>query len=561
MSFSVWPYWARLPAEVRRMVMESLQEITPSEPTVYGSIHSPGWQIIKPAKDRSKYAAVNKEFQDFFETINFRQLELSQHDLGEFGQVVFGRNIYRLSYTRHLWLRVLLPNYGCDVCQKAEDSATQGNNNATFTRALIQLLDILSRWKRKDYPIGGMNLELSAHSPSDAQHVWKHMFQLKDVYPYKPQAGQQALRHRFRYLFFQWHEMFEIRHLDDSFHHHKGGRLMFRHVPDEARSRLLGTKRLDLNFRNCPLRGGRRMRSRLPRCEIVTNLTFRRQFYRALDLGVLYRLFEESFVCIRNLRHEFWCRNVGNGPADASTIVGLWYFLLYQVPRSSLRRLSLYMDYNVLVNGWGCFHKPPDTSTLVGAALAIGSYGLETLASSWISDAEDFFEPFDFTLFKRWHYELTSEELPGEYGEMNRLLLRAAEAAMRMPKLETMEIWNCSGWKIEFAQACVFRYSFKDKTGPKITWSSSWPAELDLVLSKDVIEAWKEVAETHARRALTVEGREPLGEYVGGMLGGRHNRWRNNTAILVGLDLRQDIVHPLSFFELYAELLRQDRIC
>lgn len=90
------------------------------------------------------------------------------------------------------------------------------------------------------------------------------MFYLKDAYPYKPQPGQWAFRRRFKYFFMKYYEDFEIRHLNDNFHHHQHGALMLRHVSAEARSRLLGTEPLYLNFRNSPLRGGRRKAIKTP---------------------------------------------------------------------------------------------------------------------------------------------------------------------------------------------------------------------------------------------------------------------------------------------------------
>jgi hypothetical protein len=90
-------------------------------------------------------------------------------------------------------------------------------------------------------------------------------------------------------------------------------------------------------------------------------------------------------------------------------------------------------------------HSIRNPDPAVGRRLALASLGLEHLAASFIADASHFFE-----IDARWEWpnlsslvltskRLTPDEDPTEIGTM---LHAAAAAAMKMPQLETMEIWN-----------------------------------------------------------------------------------------------------------------------
>ncbi|KAJ0108044.1 hypothetical protein J7T55_007162 [Diaporthe amygdali] len=70
--------------------------------------------------------------------------------------------------------------------------------------------------------------------------------------------------------------------------------------------------------------------------------------------------------------------------------------------------------------------------------------------------------------------------------------IRSADAAMMMPELETMEIWN--GRK---GLAALFKYK-SIKRGERtavITWRGTW----ELTLQPDVIQAWEAVIRRHCR--------------------------------------------------------------
>lgn len=124
----------------------------------------------------------------------------------------------------------------------------------------------------------------------------------------------------------------------------------------------------------------------------------------------------------------------------------------------------------------------------VGRMVALASLQLEHLAASFLVDATHF-----FAIEPSWEWPnltslvLTSKVLrlgedPIQIGAM---LGAAAAAAMRMPRLETMEIWN--GRK---GLAAVFRYqTLRNARQATVTWRATW----ELTLEPWLIRAWEAV--------------------------------------------------------------------
>lgn len=77
-------------------------------------------------------------------------------------------------------------------------------------------------------------------------------------------------------------------------------------------------------------------------------------------------------------------------------------------------------------------------------------------------------------------------------------MLLAAAAAVKMPKLETMEIWDG-----QVGLAMLFRYQPDRKGGlAVITWKGTW----DFALRSSVIQAWEAVALGHRSQGLYCQG-------------------------------------------------------
>lgn len=119
---------------------------------------------------------------------------------------------------------------------------------------------------------------------------------------------------------------------------------------------------------------------------------------------------------------------------------------------------------------------------------ALASLKLEHLAASFIVDASHFFE-----IEHSWEWPnlkslvLTSKSLVPDKNpiKIGVVLQAAAAAAMKMPQLKTMEIWN--GRK---GLAALFKYqTFRDKQQAMITWRGTWK----LAIESSIIRAWEAV--------------------------------------------------------------------
>ncbi len=124
-----------------------------------------------------------------------------------------------------------------------------------------------------------------------------------------------------------------------------------------------------------------------------------------------------------------------------------------------------------------------------GYALAEASLGLEHLAASFVSDASHFFDACQ--KWKIWPkmetLALTSNVLKPQQQsvQINDLLEMMALAALKMPQLKSMEIWN---GRAGFAGVLQFQIFESDQTA-KIIWRGTW----NLSLEPRVLKAWQAV--------------------------------------------------------------------
>jgi hypothetical protein len=128
----------------------------------------------------------------------------------------------------------------------------------------------------------------------------------------------------------------------------------------------------------------------------------------------------------------------------------------------------------------------------VSRRIALASLKLEHLAASFIVDASHFFQ---IELSWEWPHLsslvltsnlLTPDENPIKIGAM---LQAAAAAALKMPQLETMKIWN--GRK---GLAALFQYqTFRNTQQATIIWRGTWT----LAMNSSTIEAWEAVVHQH----------------------------------------------------------------
>ena len=142
------PCWTALPAEIRLLILDA---ITQQKHT--------GW---------ASSAAVCKEWQFVIERENFRQLRLHVPCLDDFERIALRRQ----HFVHHISLDIELPCYTCRSCNVLESESWMRRNSSLISKGIWKLFSILSGWNSAERK--GLALELSAHSPSDWDHWFKH---------------------------------------------------------------------------------------------------------------------------------------------------------------------------------------------------------------------------------------------------------------------------------------------------------------------------------------------------------------------------------------------------
>lgn len=107
--------WGKIPPEVRLIILE---EIAAGYPAGYAAKKRYNYSKL------AQYTTVSREWQAFFEDINFRTFVIDPSHLPFFKGIFDGENARRLGHIRRLWLRIKLDTYDCSVCRTAEDDVT-----------------------------------------------------------------------------------------------------------------------------------------------------------------------------------------------------------------------------------------------------------------------------------------------------------------------------------------------------------------------------------------------------------------------------------------------------
>lgn len=162
-----------------------------------------------------------------------------------------------------------------------------------------------------------------------------------------------------------------------------------------------------------------------------------------------------------------------------------------------VRKLTVFENFNSyysrVIRG---YRRVRAGSPALSRKAAEASLKLEHFSASFAVDAGSFFSSCE----PSWEWpELTSLTLTSRVlaprasqTDIDNLLISAAKAAMGMPKLETMELWNGHA-----GIAALFRYQ---SSYAAVTWKCTW----DSTLQPHVLEAWQEVAQKYGSRGLVV---------------------------------------------------------
>ena len=408
--------WTVLPAEIRLLILEAITQQK-----------HPGW---------ASSAAVCKEWQFIIERENFHQLKLHVPYLDDFQRIALRRQ----HIIHHICHDIELPRYTCRCCSWPESDAWTGQNSAIISIGIWKLFSILSGWNSVGQK--GLTLELSAHSPSDSDHWFKHYRFTSD-----PVDG---------------HENDAVSGgdmgsglLDDPQHGWMNNK-QETPPPRSAVLRLFATINL-------------RFPAGLPRVDAVTRLTIRRQLRRRLQpivlqgllskLGRLKHMVYEPWREWNRLHTEVVDRGAyRSGCADGICLANtnIWTteyaFVIQNGLPKTLKTLSVFEDFDdSLAAALGDPRLPGPVFPVdavrtihprIGAAFAFRSIDLEELSVSYLSNAEDFFRGClqTWTWEHLWSLALTLTLLQptGSRGKIYALLSSAAAAALRMPKLHTL---------------------------------------------------------------------------------------------------------------------------
>lgn len=466
-------------------------------------------------REKCASATVSREWQEFFERWTFRHLTLHQSDLAEFGKIMQDNNNRQMS-VKFVCLRIELPEYDCKKCKKGKSPKEVRANQRLFTTAVWDLFFILSQWEEH----GDVTLEISVHSPSDALHYCQEL---------KSRIHRNA-NMTLRYS--------KPRTRGKATHGWKQGK-QIENPPDGAKLRVFGhPKGLGFDLRtSLALKLGT-----LPEVKVVTCLLVRRQFYRHFSVPKALGPMMKSLSRLKHLSYEPW-RGIDTNKFAGRQIRDEQHtrlFLDVIQHHKTLHSVSMFESFNPAMHTRG----KREASPALGQSVAKVSQNLENLAAIFNVDAKDFFYAFfpsknpelplpSMSWSKLKHLNLCSELLvPAHYNELIRV---AAAAALQMPKLVCMELWN-SGTHIT---SCIFTYCRSRDRRRYIELLNTWGGRLD----KQAIARWREVADRVAGCDLDVRSL-----YLD------VNVFDNYTAVLQYLHLRGGLLSRASLWDVVAGL-------
>ncbi|CAK7235831.1 hypothetical protein SCUCBS95973_009401 [Sporothrix curviconia] len=508
--------WHDIPGEIRFSILELVvagkPQPTYSEPGVGQYFWAP-------------FAAVSREWRDFFERRTFASTALFNNDVQPFCKAVT-RCPCRLTYIRRLRLTVDLPEYGCDQCQTGEDAATVKRNNVIFTRYLWPLLHALAAWTppgpgepqplmRNDAMFRaeklnsaiGIQFELGVRSPSDAQHAFldyrirhphRHVYGFCDLPKYLEDERNSAQHNSAAH---GWSHGIRIT------------------LPSYgAVTRVLGAQPLEFDADGLggdigpdadadadagtdalleTERGERyRLRHAPPAAAIVRKLVLGRRFYRALHPATVSHLLTACFPHVQYVHLEPW-RPVDT--ANANVMERGFRGLLASLP-PSLLNLTIYVEHNI-----NTIHSHVPTLTrrtpdpYLGRLLAENSSQLEVVNVAHLVEADDFFATaarrlHATTTWSRLHtLVLTSSTLAPASTDaaIEGLLVEAAVVAACMPQLRRLELWYANS-----ADVFVFTYDVSSSRQATICIRTQWNWPLRRPLLANVERAWRDMHNT-----------------------------------------------------------------
>ncbi|KAI1348559.1 hypothetical protein F5Y01DRAFT_306650 [Xylaria sp. FL0043] len=436
--------WDDLPREIRLLILEAL---------------------IQDGCTLARLATVSREWRAEFERFNFARIRLTPSRLVNFSAMTHRNG----ALVRYIWFCLELDDYDCTRCAPTHRTLTEDEvleafivsdtDHCPITTAFEDLFSALSTWD----PNGDLVLDISIYSPSDSKHWFKYLTFMPDT-PLEMLGGGAG-------------DITEQTMLNGVFNDPQHGwaagpgysaplsaavRKIFHPVMDDG---PFDSDQLENQWWD-----------QLPSVPAVTGLLLRQQNSRRWKPGALGHMFAR-FPRLQEVHYEPWREwDCMQRHTDRH-----YRYLFESLQRSNnnLRRLVVFENFNqqypafmrrflegVEMTKCDIIRKP---SPAISRAVALASFKLDHLAASFIVDASHFFE-----IEPSWEWpNLTSLVLTSglltpdeDTAEIEAMLQAAATAAMKMPQLKTMEIWN--GRK---GLAALFKYqAFRNIERAIITW-------------------------------------------------------------------------------------------
>ncbi|KAF7546571.1 hypothetical protein G7046_g9263 [Stylonectria norvegica] len=487
--------WGRLPEEIRHIILNIL---------------------LRDGVSCAGFAAVSREWQEVIEQHNFGRITLTPSCLADFNTMTY-RNRHRVNY---LWLCLELKRY-----DQYSFFGIRKVDNDLIVNSIQSLFSILSKWDWE--PNGKLVLDIGVHSPSDTEGRFANQTILPDLPPEACSYDELALPRAAVRAPKRW----EIGPLFDELLYNPPDHIRklekkytkierkLRPAPDfdvealspdefldylddrwaleeklgdqldrvdrliDAKERQWDERRAKSDEAEIPLL------QPLPLVPVVTGVLLRQQTRRRWPEHELTHLFSR-LPRLEEIYFEPWrewsTSETNNWDIHHQNLVedlGL-------SASFKLKKLVLFENFSLRFASLmkGDLIRTP--SLKISEELAYLSHGLESLSASFLTDAYYFFKACD--PLETWWHTLTSLTLTSQLmwpgasrNNVTELLEAAAGAAMRMPKLKTMEIWN--GRK---GLAVLFKYQSQP---PMLTWRGTFR----FTMPSSVIEAWEKVSQRY----------------------------------------------------------------
>ncbi|KAK4241607.1 hypothetical protein C8A03DRAFT_40959 [Achaetomium macrosporum] len=479
--------WDGLPREIRLLILEAL---------------------MQDGCTLARLATVSREWQTKLERYNFARIRLTPLHVVDFGSMIHRNR----ALVRYIWFCLELDDYDCTKCAPAHQTLTDqeweeafavgDTGNCPITTAFQSLFSILSTWE----PKGDLILDISIYSPSDSEHWFKYLTFLPETPSAERLVGgsmEQTISNKV-YHDPQHGWIAGFRH---SAPPSAAIRKVFHSIMEEGpfdseQLELQWWDQLPSNRRRWKPRSLAHMFARFPRLQevhyepwrewdCIQTFTDRGEYYCIPAQLVARSQLYKYFMLITRIRYlDFQC-----------------LFESVQRFNNNLKRLTVFENFSQqypasmqrFLHGvdLGLCDSIRNPAPAVSRMAARASLKLEHLAASFIVDASHFFEiepswvwP-NLTSLVLTSKLLVPDENPIKIGAM---LQAAAAAAIKMPKLKTMEIWN--GRK---GLAALFKYqTFRNLQQAMIIWRGTWK----LAIEPSTIQAWEAVMHQYDDRRL-----------------------------------------------------------